>query len=274
MDIGTAIFLMAIVGLVVWRLSTLGNRTSSRGGTYTVPPPTPAPVSPNTQSGVLVGLRSYKRLILILGGVAVALVIIILLVMSIGDDVVKVMQGTDVPFMVATLVVIALAVLGAMGKAGGPGKWALGIVAILAILFVLNELMLKVSYGDQADAVREARTKRSADAILHPSQSTASAYTQASATALRQVITLSLKAGQAKPLRVTGDQCILWWGADPDGHAFTTEARHEILPPWRSWEEWQTLRATGRVGNPGWLRFTATNGDTEVNYELRRDGEC
>jgi len=216
----------------------------------------------------------FSKRLLVTGGVAAALVIVVLLIMFLKDDVAKVGQGKDMPFLVATLVVIVLAVLGAMGKAGAPGRWALAIVAILAILFVLNELMLKVSYGDQADAVREARTKRSADAILHPSQSTASAYTQASATALRQVITLSLKAGQAKPLRVTGDQCILWWGADPDGHAFTTEARHEILPPWRSWEEWQRLRAAGKVGNPGWLRFTATKGDTEVNYELRRDGEC
>lgn len=268
MDIGTAIFLMGIVGLVVWRLSTLGKRTSSRGGIYTVPPPTQAPVSPNTQTSLLVGLRSHKRLLLILGGVAGALIIIILLVMSTKDDMMKMVQGTNMPFLVAALVVIVLAVLGAMGKAGSPGKWALSIVAILAILFFLSEVLLNISYGDQAGEVRRLVQERNVQEVLAPKPS----KEVASVVPVMQRVSITLTTEWSKGVRVMGDQCIQWWGENPTG--YDVQASGGPMPSWKDWAEWKQMRTAGRVGDPWQFRFRAKEGTLDLEYEIRNRGQC
>lgn len=71
--------------------------------------------------------------------------------------------------------------------------------------------------------------------------------------------------GYSKPIRVTGDKCIFYWGEDPDGEAFTASVRLINGSEWYAWDE-----------RPGyafaWIKFTSTsNRPALVSYEFRDD---
>lgn len=89
--------------------------------------------------------------------------------------------------------------------------------------------------------------------------------------------TLSLAARkQSKPIRVTGDRCIGWWGANPDGNAFIAEVRGVNDSTWYVWDNFQKLKAEGKIpyDSIGWIRFTANEGGAEVFYEFRLPNQC
>lgn len=182
-------------------------------------------------------------------------------------------SGTDSTFWVSVFILLVLAVLGAMGKGGSSAKWALTVVG----LFVISQALFGFTFGENAEVVAKHLRTSATAAVLEPSKEPplrqprqVQQTRQDDWYGVKHTLTV-LKHDPPKPIMVEGGRCIRWWGANPDGTAFTAYVRDVNQKEWHTWDEYRK-KYPGR--GFGWARFEPTGESAEVTYAFYKTDEC
>jgi hypothetical protein len=84
-----------------------------------------------------------------------------------------------------------------------------------------------------------------------------------------------LQQGEEKVVRVTGGQCIRFWGEDPDAEEFLIYARGVNDKTWYLWKDFLSKKRSGEITyNPGWFKFVGNMPNAKGTYEFRLPGQC
>jgi hypothetical protein len=260
MELGTVIFLVAVVALVVWRLTTLnaGNRRNTTPGVVHTVQQAAQPAAHAPHGNAVIAWCKDHMMWLLIAGVVIAAGIA---AFTLWGKLPSMPSNRTLSLWAGGAVIVVLFVLGLFGKAGNTGAWVVGGVAFIAFLFLAQEFFLWNKFGTGATEVRRVAQEQSAARELSQARGI---------NANQSEYTMRLTTEWSQAVRTRADQCIRWWTVPhSDTDTMSVQIRGINNSNWINFRDWYAIKLSGKITyNPGWYRFRALNGTEVVHYAL------
>lgn len=209
-----------------------------------------------------------NQAVMVIGGIAIIVAIIVIAMLTGGSSNAPTSHKEPNWIMWVVLAIIPLLALQIYGKGGAVVTAMIGVLALIAVVLLGNNISRSYTYGDKAEEVLQHQREVAAKKAL--AEVTAPAVPTAPIEAPIATIRVTLTKEPSAKVRVIEGRCIFFWMEDGRNRPEVTEVQILDTSKWLTIEEFFALPDT----SPKKIALVRWSGTGTLAYELRPDGQC
>jgi hypothetical protein len=225
-----------------------------------------------TMTNMAINIRQMfqNQAVMVIGGIAIIVAIVVITMLTGGSSDATTSHKEPNWIMWVVIAILPLLALQIYGKGGAVVTTMIGVLALIAVVLLGNNISRSYTYGDKAEEVLQHQREVATRKALSDATTSAAAPAVAPAPVWNERDPVRITATKDKWSRTVippPKSCMEWYGMD-----YITRVRTTADADWHTIDEWNALKAKG-IKILG-VQHKALNEDTEVVHIFKDEDTC